>query len=96
MDIGDQVYLINYLKEEDNWIGLSNKGHNDYYSWVDTWPFKYANWNDTQPPSNAESDLCVRFSTVTGKWITDDCSKQYNFACKHHQSKHFVRDKCIS
>ena len=25
MDIGDQVYLVNYLQQEDNWIGLSNK-----------------------------------------------------------------------
>ena len=79
-----KLYLIH---QTDNWIGLNSKGHPEYYSWSDGWPYNYANWNDTQPPVNSSSEVCVRLNTDTGKWITDDCAQEFKFACKHHNGE---------
>jgi hypothetical protein len=57
--------------------------HHNSYAWSDGWPYTYANWNSTQPPTEATSDLCVRFNRAEGKWFTESCESEFNFACKY-------------
>uniref|UniRef100_A0A3Q3MU75 C-type lectin domain-containing protein n=1 Tax=Mastacembelus armatus TaxID=205130 RepID=A0A3Q3MU75_9TELE len=79
-------FVSSYLRDlqHPTWIGLSDRAHENLFTWSDgVSPVLYTNWNDKEP-NNAGGEHCVAVThshLVTGMWNDDACHKNYSFVC---------------
>ncbi|XP_026154124.1 macrophage mannose receptor 1 isoform X2 [Mastacembelus armatus] len=84
-------FVSSYLRDlqHPTWIGLSDRAHENLFTWSDgVSPVLYTNWNDKEP-NNAGGEHCVAVThshLVTGMWNDDACHKNYSFVCSRKKS----------
>jgi hypothetical protein len=82
----EQAFVLNEMKSEMTWIGLSDKQSPGYFKWSDGCPMQMSKWGMEPDPSNSEG-ICAAFNTTDGKWWPKSCTEKYPFLCKHSDAQ---------
>ncbi|XP_078659901.1 lymphocyte antigen 75-like isoform X2 [Branchiostoma floridae x Branchiostoma belcheri] len=64
------------------WLGIREYGVNQIYSWSDTSPYVYLNWNDGEPNDSFGEEQCGEIYKGTGKWNDANCGSPNGYICK--------------
>ncbi|XP_045150120.1 C-type lectin domain family 4 member F [Echinops telfairi] len=84
---GEQKFLTMSTSASYHWIGLTDRGREGSWRWVDGTPFNAAQstgfWDPNQPDNwqhkNGQTEDCVH---VEQKWNDMDCGATYQWVCK--------------
>ncbi|XP_075392166.1 C-type lectin domain family 4 member F [Tenrec ecaudatus] len=84
---GEQKFLTMSTSTSYHWIGLTDRGREGSWRWVDGTPFNAAQstgfWGPNQPDNwkhnNGQTEDCVH---VEKKWNDMDCDTPYQWVCK--------------
>ncbi|CAM5116865.1 unnamed protein product [Natator depressus] len=79
----EQAFLTVGINSVHHWIGLSNKGPEANWTWVDGSPVSYTSWSSGIPSVNNTHKECIHLTGgVRGKWNHTECATRYNFVCE--------------
>ncbi len=62
------------------WIGLSDRGQEGEFKWVDGTAAGYTNWARFEP-NNAFQEDCVEMGYEDAQWNDEDCDRKRCFLC---------------
>ena len=92
-DKAEQDFVFNALQDAKVnkyvWIGLTDKGHHNYYDqYIDGTPVTFTNWDFKEPNSQAtEDEQCVVMIRTNGMWDDSRCTKaDRNYVCKKQKT----------
>ncbi|KAM8880128.1 uncharacterized protein AB9W97_015112 [Spinachia spinachia] len=75
-----------YTSEKDVWIGLTDKGIEGEWKWVDGTPLTTTFWGKDQPNTvDGRNQDCVKFwhrTDGTGSWNDENCNIKRQFICE--------------
>nr|XP_053657330.1 echinoidin-like [Cherax quadricarinatus] len=67
------------------WLGMM-MGEFGTWSWVDGSPMNYTHWVGDHPPTNTDSNTCVKMvvnnSDSDGRWGAQSCRSILHYVCK--------------
>ncbi|KAM9450137.1 C-type lectin domain family 4 member E-like isoform 2-T2 [Clarias gariepinus] len=82
----EQEFVTKLLGEGRRaWIGLSGRGTENKWKWVDDTPLGTVFWASGEPNSAAGPENCVITGDATDpkkNWADDPCNRQYNWICE--------------
>lgn len=84
----EEMNFINslYSSDKEVWIGLTDKGVEGQWKWVDETPLTLAFWGKGQPNSHqGRNQDCVEFwhhATGNGDWNDENCSVEQQWICE--------------
>lgn len=84
----EEMDFINtlYGSDKEVWIGLTDKGVEGQWQWVDGTPMTKTFWASGQPNSyNGRDQDCVEFwhrATRQGEWNDENCNLEQNWICE--------------
>ncbi|XP_059150343.1 macrophage mannose receptor 1-like isoform X2 [Physella acuta] len=80
----EQAYLEGRIGKRDVvafWIGATDKNQEAGWSWEDSAPFSFINW-DKGEPNDFQGEDCVGIKTSNMKWNDFSCTLKNAFICK--------------
>ncbi len=103
VEIGSQIeqcFLQGLVGENNVWIGLQDKAHNENWShWNSGAPVEYSNWRYDQPDNYEGEQYCGELVNVwmNGKWTDNNCNWRNKFVCERGSDQAFLATrKCYS
>ncbi|TFJ96809.1 phosphoglycerate kinase [Platysternon megacephalum] len=79
----EQAFLTVGINSVHHWIGLSHKGAEGSWMWVDGSPVSYTSWSSGISSVNNTQKNCVHLTgDDRGKWSNTSCGNHYNFVCE--------------
>ena len=70
----------------NRWIGFSDRGALNTFSWSDNSYVSYTHWGAGFPTTHAgQGDVCVYMDSVTGGWVHTFCHESMSSVCKTNQ-----------
>ncbi|XP_038235075.2 C-type lectin lectoxin-Phi1-like [Dermochelys coriacea] len=79
----EQAFLTVGINSVRHWIGLSHKGTEASWTWVDGSPVSYTSWSSGIASVNNTQKHCIHLTEgVRGEWSNTECETRYNFICE--------------
>ncbi|HEY4178488.1 MAG TPA: lectin-like protein [Kofleriaceae bacterium] len=73
--------LVLAIQPARSWLGGTDAGHEDFFTWTSDEPLDYADWTTSEPNHGMEGCAQMIGASANGEWNEAECPLEYPFSC---------------